>query len=188
MSYQLVVVLCIVITFLSSCSSRNNTPDIPYSVQNVHQFLPNYANKKVDESLQSAFIRRGLVLDKYNFVMPLDPKECNVDLYWQYSSNLTDKTALDLEYFYQGVELYVSYSKGEFYIVNLKDLVDILFSVEHFGSGFENYKNLSDALGISLGQSDTEKIIEWIIRDENIYKEIVKDIAYWQYSPDEIEN
>ena len=77
--------------------------------------------------------------------------------------------------------------KGEFYIVNLKDLVDILFSIEHDDGGFENYKNLSDALGISLGKSDTEKIIEWIIRDEKIYNEIVKDIAYWQHSPDEIE-
>jgi len=75
---------------------------------------------------------------------------------------------------------------GEFYIVNLKFLFDTLFSIKYSESRFQKYIHLSDALGINLGKTDTEKIIEWIVRNDNIHNIVVNDIAFWEYSPNEM--
>lgn len=78
---------------------------------------------------------------------------------------------------------------GEFYIMNLEDLINLLFSIKttDVDGHFENYKELSYALGIKLGHSETERIIEWIIRNEHIHEQLILDIAYWRHSPSEID-
>ena len=69
---------------------------------------------------------------------------------------------------------------GEFYVINLNYLVDTLFSLDRIDNDFEKYKELSNALGIDLGQSETEKVIEWIIRNKEVYEEVVKEVCYWE--------
>lgn len=138
MNYQLIVI-CFILVFLSSCSSKPTTPKAPYHVQNVHQFLPEYASKIASEELQNALVNRGLVLDVFNRTVLVEPAECGVKLYWQYSSVLTEKVLLDLEYFYQGVELNVGYSQGRFFVI---DQQAKRVPIESVLNNFKNYNKL----------------------------------------------
>lgn len=79
--------------------------------------------------------------------------------------------------------------KGEFYLINLNFLIDSIFSSKNFLLAYEftEFKNLSEAVGVELGKSNTDKMIEWIIRNPTLHNEMSKTVCSWQFSPDEID-
>ncbi len=76
-------------------------------------------------------------------------------------------------------------NRGEFYIVNMELLINSFFSVESYRQtnwNYSEFKHLSAALGVKLGNTPTKDIIDWIIKNEKANKDL-SQICRWDFDP-----
>jgi len=77
--------------------------------------------------------------------------------------------------------------EAQFFIADMHMLLDVLYSPEHNFYNFEEFKHLAKTINLELKNSETNKVIEWLVSREEEMNHLRKTVCYWVTSPGEVE-
>ena len=75
---------------------------------------------------------------------------------------------------------------SEILFSNIKQLIDILYSPDLNPMDFGDFKGLAKTTNIELVNNETNKIIDWLIINEEHLSLLTNTICKWNHSPDEV--
>lgn len=82
---------------------------------------------------------------------------------------------------------YFDYTAGKILFSDIKTLAEVLYSPNFNFSNFANYKNLAKSINIELKNSETDKIIEWLVVNGHKLEFLRSTICKWERDPGEVD-
>lgn len=73
-----------------------------------------------------------------------------------------------------------------FMISNIELLSHICSSATFNPKDFSKYENLAEAVSVKSQSDDTYIVISWFLNNDKEYHHAIKTVAYWEYSPSQI--
>lgn len=78
-------------------------------------------------------------------------------------------------------------TNGDMMFCNMRSLIDVLYSPDYNPIQFGDFKNLAKTVDIELKNSETNKVIEWLIMNPEKLDYLNSTVCKWKDSPEEVD-